>query len=203
MRRETSPATTPSADALTLGRRIAIYGPSGSGKTTIGRELAPLLGVPFVELDAVFHARPGWQDLSREEFRREAIALLAAHPDGLVFDGNYDHVRDLVLPRTDSVVWLRLPFHVVYPRLVARTLRRGFSNAELWGGNHETLGQALFSRDSMLLWGITAGRPHHRAATRALAALPHGPLHELRSPRAVRTFLANVKATSVAAPLAR
>jgi adenylate kinase family enzyme len=189
--------------ALHLGRRIAIYGPSGSGKTTVGRELATLLGVPFVELDAVFHARPGWQDLSREEFRREVIALLAAHSDGWVFDGNYDHVRDLVLPRTDSVVWLRLPFRVVYPRLVARTLRRGYANAELWGGNRETLRQALFSRDSMLLWGITAWRPHHRAAARAFATLPHGSVHELRSPRAVRRFLAGVQAASVAAPVAR
>jgi adenylate kinase family enzyme len=178
--------------AIDLGRRVVVYGPSGSGKTTVGRFLAARLNVPFVELDAVFHARPGWQDLSREEFRREVAALLAAHADGWVFDGNYDHVRDLLLPRADSVVWLRLPFPVVYARLVSRTLRRGYANAELWNGNRETLRQAFFSRDSMLLWGLTAWRSHHRAAARALATLPHGPVYEVRSPRAVRTFLAGV-----------
>jgi hypothetical protein len=65
-------------------------------------------------------------------------------------------------------------------------------NAELWGGNRETLRQAFLSRDSMLLWGLTGWRPHHRAAARALATLPHGPVYELRSARAVRMFLTNV-----------
>jgi adenylate kinase family enzyme len=188
---------------IDLGRRVVVYGPSGSGKTTVGRVLATRLQVPFVELDAVFHARPGWQDLSRDEFRGEVTALLAACPDGWVFDGNYDHVRDLLLPRADSVVWLRLPFPVVYARLVARTLRRGYANAELWGGNRESLRQAFLSRDSMLLWGLTAWRPHHRAAARALATLPHGPVYELRSRRAVRTFLADVTSAGSTADHAR
>ncbi len=177
---------------IDLGRRVVVYGPSGSGKTTVGRILATRLRLPFVELDAVFHSRPGWQDLSREELRREVTSLLATHPDAWVFDGNYDFVRDLLLPRADSVVWLRLPFPVVYARLASRTLRRAIVNAELWNGNRETLRQTFLSRDSMLLWGVTAWRAHHRAAERALARLPHGPVYELRSPRAVRRFLEDV-----------
>jgi adenylate kinase family enzyme len=184
---------------IDLGRRVVVYGPSASGKTTVGRVLATRLHVPFVELDGVFHARPDWQDLSREEFRREVTALLTTHADGWVFDGNYDFVRDLVLPLADSVVWLRLPFPVVYARLVLRTLRRAIGNAELWNGNRESLRQTFLSRDSMLLWGVTAWRAHHRAAARALATLPHGPLYELRSPRAVRKFLASVVDTGATA----
>ena len=65
---------------IDLGRRVVVYGPSGSGKTTVGQILATRLRVPFVELDAVFHARPGWQDLSREEFRRERRRFLGEHP---------------------------------------------------------------------------------------------------------------------------
>jgi adenylate kinase family enzyme len=177
-----------------LGRRVVVYGPSGSGKTTVGRLLAERLHVPFVELDAVFHAHPNWQDLSRDEFRHEVQTLLAKHTDGWVFDGNYDPVRDLLLTRADSVVWLRLPFPIVYSRLVWRTLSRAVVNAELWNGNRETLRQAFLSRDSMLLWGITAWRAHHQAAANALATLPHGPVYELRSPRAVRMFLQAVDA---------
>lgn len=172
---------------------MVVYGPSGSGKTTLGRSLAERLRVPFVELDAVFHARPGWQDLSRDEFRAAVTDLLDEHCDGWVFDGNYDHVRDLLLPRADSVVWLRLPFRIVYARLAWRTLSRAVVNAELWNGNRESLRQAFLSRDSMLLWGLTAWRPHHRAMARALATLPHGPVHELRSPREVRELLARVE----------
>jgi adenylate kinase family enzyme len=183
----------PRVASTDLGRRVVVLGPSGSGKTTVGRALAERLGVPHVELDALFHARPRWQDLSRDEFRHAVARLLAAHADGWVVDGNYHgHVGDLVLPRADAVVVLRLPFRVVYPRLVRRTLARGWRKAELWNGNRETLRQAFFSRDSMLLWGVTAWRAHHRATARALATLPHGPVHALRSARAVGAFLASV-----------
>ena len=42
-----------------------MIGNSGSGKTTLGRALAELLGVPFVELDGIFH-QPGWTELPTE-----------------------------------------------------------------------------------------------------------------------------------------
>lgn len=179
---------------IRLGRRVVVYGPSGSGKTTVGRLLASRIGVPFVELDAIFHARPNWEDLTTHDFRREVSACLARHADGWVFDGNYGAVRDLVLPHADSVVWLRLPFPVVYAQLLSRTLRRAWVRAELWNGNRETFRQAFLSRDSILLWGLTAWRPHHQAAKHALATMPHGPVYELRSRRAVKVFLDTIGA---------
>jgi adenylate kinase family enzyme len=191
-------------DAIDLGRRVVVYGPSGSGKTTVGRLLATKLGLPFVELDAVVHAHPGWKDLTRDEFRHEVTALLATYADGWVFDGNYHaHVSDMLLPHTDAVVLLRLPFPVVYARLVARTLRRGYANAELWNGNRESLRQAFLTRDSMLLWGITAWRAHRRRTAHALATIPHGRVYELRSTRAVRELVAAVADRDGAARLAR
>ena len=41
-------------------RRVSVVGCPGTGKSTLGRQLAGVLGVPFVELDAIFHL-PGWQ----------------------------------------------------------------------------------------------------------------------------------------------
>ena len=40
-------------------RRVSIVGSTGTGKTTFGRELAAILAVPFVELDALFWG-PNW-----------------------------------------------------------------------------------------------------------------------------------------------
>lgn len=57
-------------------RRISLVGVSGSGKSTDGRRLATSLGLPFVELDAIFH-QAGWRDLPTDEFRtrvRDAVA---------------------------------------------------------------------------------------------------------------------------------
>ena len=87
-----------------------MYGPSGSGKTTLGAQLGAALGLPYVELDAIFHAAANWVDLPREEFRAKVTDLLNRNSAGWVIDGNYAHVRDLVLSRADTAVWLRLPF---------------------------------------------------------------------------------------------
>lgn len=104
--------------AARLGRRVAIYGPTGAGKSTLGRLIGARLGVPAVELDALFH-RPGWQPTPDDEFRAAVSSKIAECEDGWVFDGNYRAVRDIILSRADTVIWLRLPFHVVFRRLGA------------------------------------------------------------------------------------
>lgn len=175
-----------------LGPRIAVFGPSGSGKSTLSRRLGERLGLPVLELDAVFHAYPNWVDLGREEFRERIAAFLAEHQDGWVLDGNYSHVRDLVLAQADSIIWLRLPFPAVYRALSWRTISRALVHAELWNGNRETLRQTFFSRDSMLLWGITAWRRHHQSVMGSLRAMPrHGRVYVLRNRRQVEYLVEN------------
>ena len=182
-------------EPLRIGPRVSIYGNSGSGKTTLGRELGAILGVPYVELDSVFHAHPNWVDLSRAEFRARVTELLEANPAGWVLDGNYSAARDITLPLADTVVWLHLPFRVVYPRLARRTVVRSFQHAELWNGNRETLRQTFFSRDSMLLWGISSWRTSIANTRKDLATIPHrARVFELRSTRAVREFVAAARA---------
>lgn len=176
-------------------RRVAIYGPSGSGKSTLARRVGEALGLPVCELDALVHANPGWVDASREEVRARLEAFFAAHPDGWVIDGNYTGmVQDLILPRADLLVWLRLPFRTVYPRLAVRTFRRRLRNELLWGTNRESLRVTLFSRDSILWWGLSNWRPHHRRMRQLFRARPpHVPLRVLRSPREVRAFEAELR----------
>jgi adenylate kinase family enzyme len=174
-------------------RRVCVYGPSGSGKSTLARALGNRLGLPVVELDAIYHARPGWGVLSPLEFRAAAEAVLAAHPHGWVVEGNYDSVRPLFLPHADLVVWLRLPWVAVYPRLVRRTFRRCASRELLWGGNRERWRDQLIPRKSMLWWGIAHWRASNRRTAAALASFPHGGrVVRLRSDREVRHFLASV-----------
>ena len=172
-----------------IGRRIAVYGQSGSGKSTVARQIGHALSLPVIELDALFH-RPDWQPTPDDEFRAKVSLALKASADGWVCDGNYSRVRDIVLPRADTVVWLRLPFPVVYWRLLKRTLIRGWKREELWGTNYESLRLALLSKDSMLLWGITNWRPHVRKVRDALETVPHdATVIELRSRGAVEHFI--------------
>jgi adenylate kinase family enzyme len=145
-------------------RRISVVGNSGSGKTTIARAVAAAAGIPHLELDSVFH-QPGWQPLESGEFRRRVSEFTSA--PAWVVDGNYSDVRDIVWSRADTVVWVDPPRHRVMRRLVARTLRRMVTGAELWNGNREEW-RFLFKRDeSILLWAWTS---HHKYRIRYASA---------------------------------
>jgi adenylate kinase family enzyme len=125
-----------------------MVGTSGSGKTTVGRKLAARLGVPFIELDAVFH-QPGWTELPREEFRTRVRGMVDG--DAWVLDGNYSSVLDLVWARADTVVWFDLSRTAVMRQLIPRTFSRMVSRRELWNGNRESL-KFLLNRDESILW---------------------------------------------------
>jgi len=131
--------------------RVSVVGNSGSGKSTLARALAGRLGVPHIELDAIFH-QPGWRPLPAADFRARIDAATAG--GGWVVDGNYSVVRDLVWARADTVVWLDPPRRAVMRRVIWRTLRRAALRVELWNGNRERW-RNLFARDpeqSIVVW---------------------------------------------------
>jgi adenylate kinase family enzyme len=175
--------------------RIAVRGTSGSGKSTLARRIAERTGVPWVQLDAIFH-QPGWTQLPLDRYRERVGEAVAG--DGWVIDGNYEAmVGDLVLARAQLVVWLDLPRPVVTRRIVARTLRRAITREELWNGNRERW-RNLFSLDperSVIAWSWTThARNRRRAAAAAGGAAYPGPTHvRLRSRREVDRFLAGLR----------
>src|SRR4051812_23251994 len=107
------------------GRRINVVGTSGSGKTTMARDLAGILGVPHVELDAL-HWGPNWTEEPDEVFRERVDTLLVG--DGWTTDGNYRTVRDIVWGRADTVVWLDYSLPLILWRLSRRTFGRALLN---------------------------------------------------------------------------
>lgn len=186
--------------SVPFGRKVVVYGPSGAGKSTVSESLADTLGLPWIELDSIFHARPGWDDLSVEEFRARVSDLLGAHGSGWIMDGNYGMVRDLILPHADTVVWLDLPFRTVYRWLAGRTLARSFKGTELWNGNRETLRQTFTSRDSMLVWGLRDRQDARRVISGAVSGLRHARVYRLRNTGQVRYMLKHATPASVGLP---
>ena len=179
-------------------RRVSVIGTSGSGKSTLGRELAGILGVPYLELDSVFH-QPGWKALPQPDFREAARA--AAAGDGWVIDGNYSAVQSIVWERADTVIWLDLPRPLVMRRLAWRTFRRVAIRQELWNGNRERW-RNFFSLDperSVIAWAWTRHaeyRARYVAASRDPASA-HLIFVRLASPRDARQFLAATRAHAV------
>ena len=176
-------------------RRIVIVGTSGSGKTTLARQLAGLLHVRHVELDA-FQWQPDWTPLDKDSFRERLAEALTC--DGWVVDGNYFGYRDLTHARADTLVWLDYPLSLVLWRVSVRTARRLVQRTELWNGNRERL-RSVFSRDSIILWALTSyGR--NRRRYRQLLANPgpdvaHLRIISLRSPRATAAWLRSLAVT--------
>ena len=137
-------------------QRVVVIGTSCSGKTTLARQVAGILGVPHIELDAI-HWLPDWQERPAEEFRE--LTALAVAADHWVVDGNYGPVRDIVWARATSVIWLNYSFPLVIWRALSRTITRSVSGQVLYSGNKESLRMAFLSRESIIWWAITT---YHR-----------------------------------------
>jgi adenylate kinase family enzyme len=172
-------------------QRIVVVGTTGSGKTMLARELAKRLGIPYVELDALYW-EPQWTEPTVEVFRERVSRAVSG--EAWVVDGNYSKVRDLVWPRADTVVWVDFSLPVILQPLVRRTFQRVVTQEELWSGNRERLRTALFSRNSLFVWALKTYRRRRReySALPRMSEFAHLTIVRLRSPRAAEMWLSAV-----------
>jgi adenylate kinase family enzyme len=175
-----------------IGRRIVIWGVTGSGKTTLAHELAALLGLPRIELDALFW-QPAWVETPEGDFRARVQAAIDAAPHGWVLDGSYSRISDIYLSRADTLIWLHLPWRTSFWRLLRRTVSRAWTRQTLYyeGGPRESWRLSFFDRKSILWWSIRHYRSATRARTERFAGLPAGIRRiEVHSPAEVSALLA-------------
>ena len=165
-------------------KRVLVAGAVGAGKTTLVRQVAASWGLPYVELDALYHG-PQWQP--RPTFRDDVVALAAE--DEWVTEWQYTIARPLLAERADALVFLDLPIWVVTPRVVWRTLRRVLRRTELWNGLREPpLRTILNDPDHIIRWAIRTHR-EHAPRVRGLAELhPELPIVWLSSRREIKAW---------------
>ncbi len=148
--------------------RIAVAGTSGAGKTTLAARVGELLGIPHVEIDALFHG-PSWTP--RETFRAEVEAF-SAEPRW-VTEWQYGAARELLAERADLLVWLDLSRATVMRRVVRRTVLRRLRRQVLWNGNRESPLRTIFTDpEHIVRW---AWRTHHLSAARVDAVRQQRP----------------------------
>ncbi len=118
------------------------------------------LGLPFVELDALF-CEPVWTPAPDELFHWRICEATAG--DGWVVAGNYStHTEDVLWPRAETMIWLDYGLPLLLRRLIARSWRRWRDDELLWGTNRERFWRHFYSRDSLLLYAITSQRRKRR-----------------------------------------
>ena len=83
--------------------RIMIIGCGGSGKSTLARQLGEKLDIPVIHLDKLFW-RPGWEQVSREEFDR--LHGEALTEEKWILDGNFDRTMAERIRHCDTVIYL-------------------------------------------------------------------------------------------------
>lgn len=145
-----------------IGNRVAVIGTTSSGKSTLAEQLARLLDVPFVELDALFW-KPGWVESTDEDFFHKVQE--ATSGDAWVVAGNYSRTRELYWDRLDTVIWLDLPLALCVARILRRSWRRSRQHELLWGTNYERFWPQLklwSPKDSLVAWAVSSRRRARR-----------------------------------------
>jgi adenylate kinase family enzyme len=132
-------------------KRIVVVGTTSSGKSTLAKRLADLLGLNFVDLDAL-HWEPNWHEADNEVFRARVDE--ATHAEYWAVAGNYHVVRDIIWRRAQAIAWLDYPLWTIFRQLTRRTFRRWWKRELLWGTNHENLWIhfKLWSDESLYHW---------------------------------------------------
>ena len=175
-------------------KRVSVVGSSGSGKTTVARQLAEVLGVPHVELDAL-HWGANWSPATNDELSERVRAATAGK--AWVVDGNYwGKIGPQVWTSADTVVWLSPPRWRAIWQSVTRAVRRAATREELWAGNRERWRGLMFWRreDSILWWAWTT---YPRTQERYAQAMSdpqwsHITFHRLRTRREIDRFVAEL-----------
>lgn len=157
----------------------------------MAKRLSDILGVPHIELDALFWG-PNWSQTSSEELREKVLQATSA--EAWVVDGNYQgKIGSLVWQQADTVVWVNPSRRRVMWQSFSRTVRRALTGQELWNGNRENWRGLMFWRgeESILRWAWSS---YPRIQERYEAAMtdPHNEgliFHRLRSRKEVDRFL--------------
>jgi adenylate kinase family enzyme len=175
-------------------QRVSVVGTSCSGKTTFAKNLAQILKVKYIELDAI-NWLPDWVERPKEEFLD--LVEKEAASDAWVFDGNYTRTREIVWGRATAIVWLNYSFPRTFYRAINRTTCRIVTGERVCSGNQETFRQSFMSRDSILLWVLTTYFEKRRRYTKLLREddLREKEIFVFRHPKESEEFLRQVERT--------
>lgn len=139
-----------------MNKPVVLIGMMGAGKTTVGRRLAPLLGLPFADADEEIERAAGmtvadlFERHGEESFRKgeaQVIARLLAGPPLVLATGGGAILRAetrAIIKSTSISIWLRADVDTIFKRATRRPTRPLLKNAD----PHGTLTRLLEAREA-------------------------------------------------------
>ena len=171
------------AKIITEGQFIVLVGLMGAGKTTLGRRIAPELGLPFIDSDSEVEKAAGCtigeifknsgEKIFRDVERRVMLRLLSKSP-AVIGSGGGSFMdvdtRNLIRKKGTSI-WLRADLELLYRRSRRRTHRPLLNNDD----PRKTLIRLMKERQSVyqkadLIFDVTE-EPPDKMATKLVETL--------------------------------
>lgn len=132
--------------------KILIQGNSGAGKTTLGKELASELGYSRLVLDDIAFTGIDFKLVENAILRKKVNEFITANHNHVI-SGNYNsQLEDMTRIDAQLIIYLVPSYFKNMSYLLRRTWLRCYYKIPVCNGNVETFKQALFTKDSILLW---------------------------------------------------
>ena len=169
-----------------LGQKISVIG--GGGKTTLAKALSAKYAYKNIELDYL-HFLPDWVEREPEDFKQIVSKALKDSGEKWLVDGNYKaKLQDYVSSRADLVIWLDLPWFLIFRRILVRSCKRLIDRTKVCGDNIETW-RLFFSRNALWWWYITNRKEFfEREAKFSEYIPPNTPVIRIKNARQLNNF---------------
>ncbi|MBB3453285.1 adenylate kinase family enzyme [Rhizobium sp. BK313] len=106
---------------LKTAKRVLVMGCSGGGKSTLSQKICSRQDLPYVSMDREFFWLPGW--VKREKAEERALIAAKVAEERWLIDGTAPSSFDLRLPRTEFILWVRMPRWLCMWGALSRALR--------------------------------------------------------------------------------
>jgi adenylate kinase family enzyme len=174
-------------EAVRLARRssrIMVIGCSGGGKSTLSRKLSARLGLTHISMDKEFFWLPDW--VKRQKAEERQLITDTVNGEGWLMDGTGPSTFDIRVPRTQLILWVRMPRWLCLWGICKRAFfHLGKTRPDMAPGCREQLPDREFLT---YIWTF-----EHRFAPLVIAGIdrygPDVPVFQLKSRREVSRLL--------------
>jgi len=104
-----------------IANRMMVIGCSGGGKSTLAQRIAAKREIEYISLDRDVRWLAGWKPREASERRKLVEKLVLG--ERWIMDGTYPTRFDVRLPRTDVVIWVRVPRYLCLYSVYKRSIR--------------------------------------------------------------------------------